>query len=141
MTDEDEGMDARRAFVRYMGKHGVAMPGARRLVIQPPLDDSGDTDCWTYAARYVAEHPGSSYVEGICWLPPDAGKARVAAHAWVVEDTPFGSQIVEFTPGYERATGYRGLPINTDSEEFQRADDGERRYSVLELMIAIGATP
>jgi hypothetical protein len=133
MTDE------RLVFVQHMREHGEPMPYARRLLIQPPLDDSGDTDCWTYAARYVAEHPDAFYVEGICYLPPKGNRPRVAAHAWAVEDTPLGPVILEFTPGYEQAFGYRGLPLDVTTPEFARAEHDGHRYSVIELHIAAGA--
>jgi hypothetical protein len=131
--------EARRHFVRKARVDGTDMPTARVLRIQAPLDDSGDTDCWTYAHRYAAAAPPGTvlYMEGMCYLPPGPdGRPRVAAHAWAVENTPVGHVVVEFTPGYEEAWGYRGFRVPLDHPAVTRAEHGGRRYSAMELMIA-----
>lgn len=137
-------MDERLLFIRLMKERGLPAPTPRLLRIQPPLDNSGETDCWTHAAAYARE-TGAVYVEGICYLPPkEDGRPRVAAHAWCVEDSPFGARVVEFTPGYEQAFGYLGLPLDLDSTAGRRAEVDGRRYSIIELDFAIkerGGTP
>jgi hypothetical protein len=135
-VSDDPSMDARRVFLALMKERGHDMPAARVLDLQPPLDDSGDTDCWTHAYRR-ARATGASYYEGLVYLPPRDGRPVISAHAWVVQESPFGAQVVELTRGYERAWGYRGMRVDLDSEEADRAEHGGHRYGVLELDIAV----
>jgi hypothetical protein len=130
-------MDERAMFVRLVQMHGTPGPATRRMEIQPEITP-GETDCWTHAYRYAQAHPGSQYVEGICFTEK-GDVVTVHAHAWVEEVGPFGTMLVELTDGYQRARDYRGIPIDLTHPAAARAQHGEIRYSVLELDIALQA--
>lgn len=128
--------DERIAFIQLIRRSGVQMTSSRILDIREATADDGETDCWTLAYNHSLTS-GSTYVEGICRLPPrEDGRLRIAAHAWCVEETPLGLRVREFTPGYEGAWDYRGLPIRLDTPEAEDAEIDGVRYSVLELQIA-----
>jgi hypothetical protein len=130
-------MDERRSFIRFMREFGTPAPLNRRMEIQPEITP-GETDCWTHAYRYALAHPGGRYVEGICFTDREDGKVVVHAHAWIEEDTPFGTVLVELTDGYQHARDYRGWALDLDTPQAARAvDDSGLRYSIIELDIAI----
>lgn len=128
-------MDERLLFARFIKDRGTFAPDARVLNLQAPLDSSDTTDCWTHAAAY-AERTGADYVEGICLRRKGPGEVVTCAHAWAEEGTPFGRRVVELTPGYEEAYGYRGIVVPRDTESYRRARVGRTRYGVIELDIA-----
>lgn len=96
-------------YLNLVRRHGVPGPTTKRLEIQPPVADDGESDCWTHAWT-VARNLGATYVEGVCRR---AGAGGPSMHAWVQQDTPFGPVLIETTPGYEDATHYRGIAIDT----------------------------
>lgn len=140
-----EGMNpikAEAAFVALIQRHGVPRTGARVLDIQPPIVDDGETDCWSHAWD-LARATGGRYVEGLCRRTP--ARSRIATHAWVERNTPFGVQIIETTKGYEHASEYRGLVIDTapGSLAVRLTKDwpkNEPRSSVLQAALAGGWT-
>lgn len=97
-------------FVRILDKLGRWAPTARRLEIQEPIANDGETDCWTHAWQVAQRTPNARYVEGLCRRSP--GRTDKATHAWVEVDGPFGAMVVETTPGYENASLYRGLVVD-----------------------------
>jgi hypothetical protein len=101
---------AEREYLRMVRRYGSPAPLAKRLDIQTPVADDGETDCWTHAWE-VARRTGGTYVEGVCIRE---GADGPSFHAWVEEDNPLtGRTMVEVTPGYERATRYVGIAVDS----------------------------
>lgn len=103
--------DAHVVYVRIMRRIGQPAPSAKRLDIQEPIVDDGETDCWTHAWEVASRTPNARYVEGICGRPGGLTKDS-ATHAWVEVDTPFGTTLIECTLGYEEARHYRGIVVD-----------------------------
>lgn len=128
-----------RTYIRLVRTHGAAAPSAKRIDLQPPVADDGETDCWTHAWD-IARSTGGTYVEGLCRRP---GAGGFSMHAWAEEDSPFGRRIVEGTPGYEDATDYIGIAVDcTPGGDVDRASnpEGDPRSSVIQLCLATGWT-
>lgn len=128
------GVEAK--YDRLVRACGRPAPSAKRLDLQPPVADDGETDCWTHAWE-VARRIGGRYVEGVCALPG----GRVSRHAWVEEDTPFGAcVVVETTVGYEAAYNYIGVVVDCSvGGHVEAATRGQSpRSSVLQLALAAG---
>lgn len=105
---------AERTYLRLVRAQGRPAPTTKRLDIQAPIADDGETDCWTHAwqvARRLREQGiEATYVEGICFRPSATGPSF---HAWVEEANPLtGRVLVECTPGYERANRYLGIAVD-----------------------------
>lgn len=133
-----------QAYVSLVRKWGVPAPIAKRLDVQPPVADDGETDCWTHA-WHLADRLGARYVEGLARRPGYPGPSM---HAWVEEDTPLGPVLVECTAGYEAATMYKGITLDTSLGGVNRdlTDDWEDpRSSVLHAALLAayenGVTP
>lgn len=126
-----------RQYMRMVRLHGQAAPNAKRLDLQDPVADDGETDCWTHSWE-VSRATGATYVEGICRRP---GAGGYSMHAWVEEDTPFGRRVVECTPGYEEATDYLGVMVDNahggQVEEITAEWEGPRS-SVLQAALGAG---
>lgn len=128
------------AYLRLVRTKGHPAPTAKRLLIQKPVADDGETDCWTHAWR-IARQIGGTYVEGVCRAE---GSHGLSMHAWVVENNPLtGATLVEVTPGYERATHYIGIAI--DSRPGGKVDeltaDWHVRSSVIQAAFYGGWSP
>lgn len=122
--------DVRWGYVRLVRSQGRPAPTGIVLRLQEPLDDSGETDCWTHARRY-AERTGATYVEGVC----DRGRG-VSVHAWCEETSPLGVRVVvELTKGYENARDYWGVPVDIHSDVAKDSLLNDVYYSVLELAV------
>ena len=141
--DSQIALKAERAYVHLIGRHGTSRAGARTLNIQPDFSGDGVTDCWTHAWK-VAKETGGRYVEGTCRRT--MSRDRIATHAWVEKDTPFGVQIIETTEGYEQASDYRGLVIDTRPGSLASRltsnwpKDGQRS-SIIQAALAGGWSP
>lgn len=127
-------------YLQMVREHGLPAPLRKRLDLQPPVADDGETDCWTHAWE-VARRTGASYVEGVCQRP---GAGGPSFHAWVEEDHPLlGRTVVETTPGYEEASRYLGIVVdNAPGGLVDRiTSDWTIRSSVLQAALAGGGTP
>jgi hypothetical protein len=125
-------IDERDVFEAIVRRVGQPSPTAR--VLAATLVDDGA--CWTGAWREAQIRCGR-YIEGTCRI----GGRRVRAHAWVEVDGPLGSMVVECTRGYENATHYLGVAIDsTPGGEVDRATRnwGDDRCSVIEASVAVG---
>lgn len=134
MTGELTPDAAHIVFVRFMRRIGQPAPNTKRLEIQEPIVDDGETDCWTHAWEVAQRTPNARYVEGICGRPGGLTKDS-ATHAWVEVDSLFGPVLIECTPGYEYATNYRGLVVDhTPGSWVERAtrDWPRQRASVIQ---------
>lgn len=130
---------AERTYLRMVRRYGRPGPASKRLDIQAPVADDGETDCWTHAWQ-VARRTGGTYVEGICTRP---GASGPSFHAWVEETNPLtGATLVECTPGYEEATGYFGIPVDTTPGGLvdQISGDWTVRSSVIQAALAGGGS-
>lgn len=124
--------DYRDVFEALVRKYGRPGPQSKVLAEQMTYDG----DCWTAAWR-EAKARGGRYVEGTC----RRGNERVRAHSWVEVDGPFGTVLVECTKGYETATHYRGITVDSSpGGHVARASRtwGSVRQSVVETLIALG---
>lgn len=131
---------AESLFITFIRGHGTIRPSAtRRYEPVPAISDDGITDCWTHAWEH-AEAFGLRYVEGTCMKRPGV----LATHAWCETGHPLlGTQIVELTDGFEAATTYVGLTIDTtpDSLPVSLSEGWYPRSSVLQAALAAGFTP
>lgn len=132
--------DVEKTYLRLIRQHGRPAPTSKRFDIQTPVADDGESDCWTHAWQ-VARRTGGTYVEGVCFRP---GADGPSFHAWVEETNPLtGRTLVECTPGYENATRYLGIPV--DSTPGGLVDtitsDWTIRSSVIQSALAGGGTP
>jgi hypothetical protein len=133
--------DAHVVFVRIMRRLGQPAPNTKRLEIQEPIVDDGETDCWTHAWEVAQRTPNARYVEGICGRPGGLTKDS-ATHAWVEADTPFGPVLIECTPGYEDAHSYRGLVVDHRPGSWVAAETRDwprQRASVIQGYLRGGA--
>lgn len=125
-----------RTYLKFITAHGRPRTAARRYEPVPPISADGITDCWTHAWDHAAAF-GLTYVEGLCEKRPGV----LATHAWCESTNPFGSIIVEVTEGFEHATKYVGLAIDTDPAALPAtltADWGPQRSSILQAAIGGG---
>lgn len=132
--------EAERTYLRLVRQHGRPAPATKRLDLQAPVADDGESDCWTHAWQ-VAQRTGATYVEGICVR---AGADGPSFHAWVEETNPLtGRILVECTPGYEHATRYVGIAVDCtpDGIPAQMTGDWDVRASVIQSALAGGGTP
>lgn len=131
---------AERQYLALVRRHGVPGPAVKRLDIQSPVADDGESDCWTHAWE-TARRTGGTYVEGICVR---SGANGPSFHAWVEETNPLtGRTLVEVTPGYEHAAHYVGIAVDSSQggtvEEV--TGDWTVRSSVIQAALAGGGTP
>lgn len=132
---------AERTYLDMVRKRGIAGPIRKRLDIQDPVVDDGESDCWTHAWQ-VAQRIGGTYVEGVCVRP---GASGPSFHAWVEEVNPLtGPTLVETTAGYEQAAHYLGIAVDCTPggliEEVTKSW-GSVRASVIQALLAGGQTP
>lgn len=132
-TEEDISEKAQADFVRLMRRVAPLREYPVVLDLQPPYDDSGETDCWTHSWK-VAHARGGRYMEGVCYR----GNGRISAHAWVEVDSPLGTQIIETTPGYEQAYAYRGLPVKMTGKDAEMGWYEGLRFSLVQLALSVG---
>lgn len=132
-TPDAVATSAERAFWELVQKSGRSF-----AVVQVHIRDSDVSgECWTNAFAYAKERR-LDYAEGWVQRP-----GRVPEHhAWVVN--AFGMAI-EVTPGYERATNYRGIVFSVHAPLIRHTERKWRnnvpRASVVETALAVGIPP
>lgn len=132
--------DVEQAYLHLIRRHGRRAPVNRRVDIQRPVADDGESDCWTHAWK-KARQTDATYVEGVCFRP---GADGPSFHAWMEETNPLtGRTLVECTPGYENATRYLGIPVDTTPGGLvdMLTQDWTLRVSVIQAALAGGRTP